>query len=81
MYTAVTGIFLNKGGSIDEVNSSHQPSYSTECEMKKVWWNRLVIFFNLTALLKGFVVTDFFSYTQEHDVAPLVINQGLHLLA
>lgn len=26
-------------------------------------------------------MTDFYWYTQEHDVAPLVINQSLHLLA
>lgn len=35
----VTGIILlNKGGSIEEIVSYHQPSYSTKYVMKKVWW-------------------------------------------
>lgn len=39
MDAAVTGIILlNKGGSIEEIVSYHQPSYSTKYVMKKVWW-------------------------------------------
>lgn len=39
MDTAVTDIILlNKGGSIEEIVSYHQPSYSTKYVMKKVWW-------------------------------------------
>lgn len=30
-------ILLNKGSGIEEVVSYHQPIYSTECVMKKVW--------------------------------------------